>query len=302
MGNHSKMVHLGKVLMREVAVVGLAAAAIIFSLRVMNVFQLPPEAPQDVHMGMRGPLVSIGSHVSLQSTDFGVRPISLVLVSSPDCHFCVQSESFHRKLLSETQKVNIPFYIVVPERKKAAAYLNAMGFASAVVREWNDLNARVPGTPTIIAVDANNTAIRLWVGRLPTEVESDLLGLVQARALSDSLGSNTRGRRKGVPNYPQAADIRKLAPNGKIQVLDVHERGDQVAQPGMLILPFLQLSTRAQFELDRATLQVVDCTNLSEGKCGAAVGTLSSLGFQVATVGAGSVFDGCEVLPGNGVR
>jgi hypothetical protein len=297
MFNRSTLEHLGKFLAREVVIVGVAACAIVLCYRAATgLFQLAPATPPVVHKQMVGPLVAVGTAVKLSSTDFGHHSVSLVMVSSPSCPYCLQSEAFHRRLFAEAARVHIPFYVVVPEQREAAGYLKSAGLDAATVREWKDLGGRVPGTPTIISVDSSGVARRLWVGRLPAEVEADLLESLSKPPNLNSLGSSSGGSRRS-PNYSSADELRRRALFAKMQIIDIHERGEEARHSDTITVPLIEISTRARFELDRASLQVVDCSNLSDVKCGSAVGILSNLGFQVATIGAGSLYESCDVAP-----
>jgi hypothetical protein len=154
---------------------------------------------------------------------------------------------------------------------------------------------RAAGTPTIIAVDSTGIAKRVWVGRLPSDVEADLLKLVPTPGALGSLGPGARGER-GLPNYASAEDLKELGINGRVQLIDVHERGDQAPRAGVIVMPLMEVSTRSRFELDESGLQVVDCSNVSDAVCDTAVARLSGLGFQVATMGAGSFYESCDVV------
>ena len=63
------------------------------------------------------------------------------------------------------------------------------------------------------------------------------------------------------------------------------------------MMPLLEIATRARFELSKAHLQVVDCSNLEESHCAQAVSHLARMGFRVATLGAGLYHTSCQVTP-----
>jgi hypothetical protein len=218
--------------------------------------------------------------------------VSLLVVAAPGCPFCRQSETFHRRLLAATARKHVPFYLVVPDQHEAAEYIRDAGLSSARVREWRDLAGRVAGTPTVMALDSSGTARRVWTGRLPAEVEADVLEVAGNPSSLDLLSSKGRG----------TSDQGKQSSDGRVQVIEVRERGDPLKRPGNIIIPFIELSTRAPFELDRTSLQVIDCSDIPERECDAAVGLLTNLGFRTTAVGVGSLYQSCEASAVTTVR
>jgi hypothetical protein len=283
----SLLVRWAATLAKEVAIVCLSAGIVIVAMRMANspgssLFNSRPR--QQV---MQGSLVSIGSMVTLRTVDFTTHPWSFVLVSSPYCHYCVSSESFHAKIIAASKRENIPFHVVVPDRREAAPYLASVGVSESDASEWKDLDVSVEGTPTLFAVNSKGAVRRIWTGRVPSDKEGELLKLVHAPSLLDSEPAGVR---------QDQLDVGNARRNGRVQVIEPRERDRQTPREGVIVMPVLEIATRAPFELDKTKLQVVDCSNVSPPECQGAVARLRRLGFRVATEGDGSSYSSCESL------
>ncbi len=141
-----------------------------------------------------------------------------------------------------------------------------------------------------MAVDSQGKVERLWVGRLPEETGDDI-----AKLVLDVQQASAKGGSQASSNYLSLQALRRYARGGLTQVIDVRDRANEGAPADVVVMPLMELSTRAPFELNRKALQVVDCSNIPDTMCTSAVGRLSNLGFQVATLGAGSLYENCDV-------
>jgi hypothetical protein len=290
MDNPSQLMRVGKAVGKEVFLICTTAAILIFSVKEVNQFRSAGPAVPNHAQTMSGPLVSVGSHIGLQSVDFAGHPESLILVCSPTCPYCLQSKPFHQKLFAEARRSNVPFYLVVPEQHNARVYANSVGVPESGLREWKSLGVRVAGTPSLIAVDSSGTTRRVWVGHLPSEAEVAVIKIIQTPAL---LASSEASSQSGTHSY-SLAELRKRGVSGKVRMIDVHERGDYSPHGDVINIPLFELPIRAEFDLDKRDLQVIDCTNLGDAECGDAVQLLSKSGFLVETQGAGSIYQSCD--------
>ena len=186
---HSQLGRFALTFVREVAIVGAAASFVVLCTRVIGYIHFSTGAPPEPHFQMRGPQVTVGSQIKLEWANFERHPLSLLLVSSPDCHYCLASKSFHAKLNIEAQRHGVPFYVVVPERTSAKIYLKSVGISESATKDWKDLSFRTGGTPTLIGVDSTATVGHIWVGRLSSERETEVLNAIQTSSLLPLSGS-----------------------------------------------------------------------------------------------------------------
>lgn len=159
----------------ETMVIGAAAAVIILCLQGIDYLRASRAAASNSNV----PLLSIGSKLQMGMVDFQQNPLSIVLVSSPTCSYCLASKEFHAKLIAESQRYSVPLYVAVPSRRQADQYLRDVGFAQSSVKEWKDLNLRAEGTPTIVAIDQQGIIKGIWVGVLAPFDEAQLLKAIK---------------------------------------------------------------------------------------------------------------------------
>jgi hypothetical protein len=275
----------------EVIVISVAASFVILGLRAFERYQSPqiPSVP-------RLQVLTVGSQLKIAAADFTRSPLSLVLISSPTCMYCLASKAFHSKLVAETQRNQVQFFVAVPSRSDAKQYVSDLGFAQSSVREWKDLNLRADATPTILAVDNSGMIKVVWVGVLPPFDESELLNAVESR----SFPASTEGSigLTGTTNY-SSKDIERLKSGKKVSIVDIHERGYPGVRPDAVTIPLIEVRYRAPVELDKSDLQLVDCSNLSLAECTSAVRRLTGVGFQVATLNAGLYRQSCKATTVN---
>jgi thioredoxin-related protein len=276
----ARWIQKGKEVLSEIVVVGVAACFVILLLRAIERYQSPK-----VSSAPKLPSLSVGAQLKVASVDLSQSPLTVVLVSSPTCMYCLASKPFHAKLVAETERNHVPFYVAIPSRKDSQEYLQDAGFTSTSVREWKDLNLRADATPTIVVADNSGAIKAMWVGVLAPFDESELLKAIGSHSPPPATTSSS-GILKGSTNYSMQ-DLEKLGVKQKISIVDTHERGYPGTRPDAIIMPLLELRFRAPVELDRKKLQIVDCSNLAEWQCETSVEHLNRVGFRVATLNAG---------------
>jgi hypothetical protein len=236
--------------------------------------------------------IKTGASVSLEGADFTQSPVSLVMVSSPDCKYCRASENFHSKLIAMARTGGVPVFVAVPSLKEASSYLAGLNVDSKSAREYHQLNLAVSGTPTIFAVDNTGHVKALWIGLATPADESEIVSLVQNR----SFGSLKASTRIDAPNFqPQELERIKLKTN--LNVIDIRERNKYKKSEESINIPLVELPYRADRELDKKKLQLVDCSNVLWDECKVAVGTLKKLQFNTATLAAGTYHLRCKATP-----
>lgn len=279
-----------RALTREAMIIGITAVVVLACLYAYNRLGPGRASRKNSPQVMEGPLLTVGSRVALGGVDFSRSPVSLILVTSPACHFCEGSLGFHSRLRAEAQSRQRPLYVVIPSLSTSDDYLKRIGVSRSAAIEWRDLRMRVPGTPTLAALDAEGIVRRVWIGKVPTEIETEILEIVRTPHLIAS--SDLIEER--VSDGNKVAELRALLAENKAQLVIPTEREDAPSGKGAVIMPILEMSVRAPIELSRDKLQVVDCSNISSGQCDVAVERLSALKFQVATTGAGAFYQSCS--------
>jgi hypothetical protein len=210
--------------------------------------------------------------------------MSLVLVSSPTCKYCVESGPFHKQLANTALGSGIPFYAIIPRRADAVEYIATAGLSGATLMEWSDLGGHVEGTPTLVAVDRHGIARKVWVGKIDSTLEKSVIELVGHVDLFDS---ESKDEASVTRNYSlRQLDSERLLP---FQLIDVRERSpDLFLRKNEISMPLMELSYRAPVELDDRLLTIVDCAGIEMRLCDQGASTLKNIGFRVATAERGN--------------
>lgn len=240
-------------------------------------------------------LVENGSLLSLEGVNFATSPVSLIIVSSPVCRYCLASKEFHTKLIASANAAGIPAYVVIPSLRGSSQYLKEISVTANATREYRQMNLFVSGTPTILAIDGSGRVRDTWSGFATPADQSEIANLLKTHSFSADSG-NTR---IDAPNL-QPAQLTDLESTIKLDVIDVRERDKANSVSNSTNIPLLELPYRAPHELDITRLQVVDCENVLWNDCDSAVKTLKELRFNTVTLGAGTYHKRCRITPFTG--
>jgi peroxiredoxin len=101
---------------------------------------------------------------------------TLVLALSTNCHFCSESAPFYRNLLNRLEERGVGVVALFPQpRAEAAEYLKKLDLPIANVQQADFRDIPVAGTPTLILVDQRSVVTNVWVGKLMSEEEGEVL-------------------------------------------------------------------------------------------------------------------------------
>jgi hypothetical protein len=275
--------------LREVLIVAAIVAVCFLGLEYYGTKR------QGAQLTMKGPLTVIGSELAFPGSESVKRFPLFVLVASPTCSWCVKSAEFHARLAKEAKIADVPFFVFVPRVSEATEYLSTMQSNGAQVRDWGDLKSRVRSTPSLLAVDKDGIVARIWSGKVPSSIEEEVIQAVRLRSL-DSIPRADRdasGRHIG-PQELSVKDARELARSGSATILDVSDH--QFASPieGAKKIPLQEFQLRAEFELDRSKLHIVDCTMMETEPCESILHHLSTIQVKSAVIGMGTYRQSCD--------
>jgi thioredoxin-related protein len=144
-------------------------AAVLFFRGVF--YQKPPVGAENRNK------LEIGQKLDLPSIAASTGKKSLVYFLSLRCRFCSESLSFYKRIHEANgNSRQISMIAVLPERKEEAiAYFEANGIKFDEVLPKRPTDFGVNGTPTLVFLDANQTVMAIWIGKLPPEAEEGAL-------------------------------------------------------------------------------------------------------------------------------
>jgi hypothetical protein len=275
--------------LRELGLVGLTAGALVVVYSLLS-----PAAAILIHKlrpaRSARPQVATGATIKIAGVSFAAAPLSVVLITSPTCQYCIASSTFHGSLFEETRKERVPLYILVPSVTASQKYLRDSGLGGTV-KPWEDLNADFRGTPTILLIDTHGAVRASLVGRLTKGAETQLLQVIQhPNLLDDSIGWFRPGSIGG-------EDLARLRSQGEVSLLDVRERDDfRLWHKDQAVnIPLAEFDLRAPFELHDRALQVIDCSEFSSETCTLIVERVRHRGFKSVAFSEGMAFKSCDV-------
>jgi hypothetical protein len=159
----------------------IVVCAIAAAVLVRNQFfpPRPPGAPPQAEKGEQ--------YAQLKAVVPAGSSRALVVAVQPGCHFCNDSMAFYKQLLDQRnqQASKVKFIAAVPANDKPAEAKKLVSdeaekFAAVGAQPDNmvniDFNAiKVPGTPTLMLVDNNGKILNVWVGKLDSGGEKEVL-------------------------------------------------------------------------------------------------------------------------------
>jgi thioredoxin-related protein len=112
---------------------------------------------------------------------------ALVVAVQPGCHYCNDSMPFYKRLIDERNQKGSAVKVIAavpasekPEDAKKFASDESQKFATAGTQPDSMVNIdfqaiKVPGTPTVLLVDNNGKVLDVWVGKLNSSREKEVL-------------------------------------------------------------------------------------------------------------------------------
>ena len=124
----------------------------------------------------QSPTISAGTELSLKGVNWQETKKHVVLALSTSCHFCSESGPFYQELTRACREKGVHTIAVLPQTSKdAAAYLKGLGVSVDEIRQVPLSSIQVPSTPTLLFVDGKGIVRKVWVGKLPSESQKEVL-------------------------------------------------------------------------------------------------------------------------------
>ena len=141
--------------------------------------EAPPAQPnQSFRRSQISPEIHSGTQILLSGIDWAKNGRTLLMAVSDKCHFCSESASFYQRLAKERGKTQL--VAVLPETEEEGKnYFAKLNVAVDDIKQVTLNSLGVRGTPTLILVDSNGTAVKSWAGKLPSDREAEVLASLQ---------------------------------------------------------------------------------------------------------------------------
>jgi thioredoxin-related protein len=131
--------------------------------------------------------ISAGTKIALTDVDWSKSRQTILIVLSQRCHFCSESMPFYQRLTQEVKDYSDTRLIaVLPQPPgEGQKYLDNLGLAIKDVKQAELSSIQVRGTPTLILVDSRGVVTDVWVGKLSSDKETEVISKVEC----DTCGS-----------------------------------------------------------------------------------------------------------------
>ncbi len=263
----------------EIVLIGIASIVVIVALEAIAHLRHPVTV-EDQLSTMAGPKAAVGSPIAIKSVHFSGNKLTLLLVVSPLCHFCLASRNFHEQLLRVAEEHNVPVFFAVPGRSSESAYIANFHLAGGRIKQWSELSVSLDGTPTLLAINSSGLVTRLWLGELSPPEEQAVFRAVQAPG-ETTLPANF--------NDFSPKILKELTRKQALVVIDVRERSAVTNVPkGLVNIPLQELPFRADGEIPANALALIDCRAVVDETCERGVQVLQDADRRVGTIGRGT--------------
>lgn len=231
----------------------------------------------------RDPL-AVGDIFPLSGVKFSEARRTLVLAISPKCRYCLMSREFLRTLYQSAREKRIPVVLVMPTHVLGSEYRAVLQMHEATLRQVDLRSVGIYGTPTILLVDSQAVVRQQWVGKMPPDMERDIVATLG----SELLDGNDR---MPVQAEISGAGLSKLRTTTCPILLDPRNREDfaQIHARDAVNIPYDELEMRLHAEIPKASTIVVDCTRFPSLACNFVAKRLEEYGYlEVALLNKGS--------------
>lgn len=122
------------------------------------------------------PSISAGSKLDMKQVDWHRNNKNAVFVLSTTCHYCKESSPFYQKLVRDCQNSDTRTIALFPQTsEEGQAYLKAEDVPMDEVWRADFKDLQVGGTPTLLQVDGNGIVQKVWLGKLNSSKEQEVI-------------------------------------------------------------------------------------------------------------------------------
>jgi hypothetical protein len=149
----------------NVAIILASAAVIVVFAR--NFTRTSTDAP---------PTIATGTKFALKDAHWRSGEKTMVFAISTTCHLCNESAPFYHELVWQCKQQHVRTIAVLPQPTvEAEPYLKDKGIAVGEVRQAILSGLRINGTPTLLLVDGGGIVRSVWIGKLESSGEKEVL-------------------------------------------------------------------------------------------------------------------------------
>jgi hypothetical protein len=157
----------------------LATIVLVFLFGWVALHGGKPKEPEAGTAESIGPKVgaALGSG-PLKNINWAQNGRTLVLGLQTSCHFCTESGPFLQKLLGAAAGSTRIVAVLPQPVSESEEYLARLGVRVDEIRSLPLSSLGVNGTPTLLLVDSKGTIQNVWIGKLASSREAEVLSAI----------------------------------------------------------------------------------------------------------------------------
>jgi peroxiredoxin len=110
----------------------------------------------------------MGTRINVPGADWAQNKKSLVFFLKKDCVYCDAVAPSYRQLIDEAGKTNTKLIAILPNPVPVGReYIQSLGLPIEDVQSGVPASYKIPGTPTVLVVDAEGIVRGVWIGAEP---------------------------------------------------------------------------------------------------------------------------------------
>ena len=121
----------------------------------------------------------LGTRISVPGVDWAQNKKSLIFFLKKDCIYCDAVAPSYQQLIGEAEKANVKLIAILPNPVQVGReYVQSLGLLIENVQTGVLASYKIPGTPSVLMVDAEGIVRGIWIGAEPGREKEMLAKLV----------------------------------------------------------------------------------------------------------------------------
>ncbi len=119
----------------------------------------------------------VGTKISLPDVNWNRNQQTLLVILQDGCRYCSESASFYQAVAADedVRKKTQLIAVFPPPILKGEVYLKRLAIPITDIREAMLETLDINGTPTLLLVDLSGVVGNFWQGKLPANMEKEVL-------------------------------------------------------------------------------------------------------------------------------
>jgi peroxiredoxin len=110
----------------------------------------------------------LGTRINVPGADWAQNKKTLIFFLKKDCIYCDAVAPSYRQLIGEAETTNVKLIAILPNPVQVGReYVQSLGLPIENVQSGVLASYKIPGTPSVLVVDADGIVRGVWIGAEP---------------------------------------------------------------------------------------------------------------------------------------